>query len=49
MADFVTVKEYVLELGFAIAEEIPEEEIIIINDEERGCKTWLLIARIRCW
>ena len=36
MADFVTVKEYVLELGFAIAEEIPEEEIIIINDEERG-------------
>ena len=36
MADFATVKEYVLELGFAIAEEIPEEEIIIVNDEERG-------------
>ena len=36
MADFATVKEYILELGFAIAEEIPEEEIIIVNDEERG-------------
>lgn len=36
MADFATVKEYVLELGLAIAEEIPEEEIIIVNDEERG-------------
>ena len=38
MADFATVKEYVLELGLAIAEEIPEEEIIIVNDEERGVK-----------
>lgn len=36
MADFATVKEYILELGFAIAEEIPAEEIIIVNDEERG-------------
>ena len=36
MADFATVKEYVLELGLAIAEEVPEEEIIIVNDEERG-------------
>ena len=36
MADFTTVKEYVLELGLAIAEEIPAEEIIIVNDEERG-------------
>ena len=36
MADFATVKEYVLELGLAIAEEIPAEEIIIVNDEERG-------------
>ncbi|MFC1525372.1 YbjN domain-containing protein [Candidatus Latescibacterota bacterium] len=34
--NFTTVKEYVLELGFHIDEEIPEEEIIIINDDERG-------------
>ena len=36
MADFATVKEYVLDLGLVISEEIPEEEIIIVNDEERG-------------
>ena len=33
---FETVKEYVLELGFHIDEEIPEEEIVIINDADRG-------------
>ncbi|SVE62818.1 uncharacterized protein METZ01_LOCUS515672, partial [marine metagenome] len=37
MADnFERVKEYVLDLGFSIDEEIPEEEIVIINDEDRG-------------
>ena len=33
---FDRVKEYVLELGFGIDQEIPEEEIVIIKDEERG-------------
>lgn len=33
---FSTVKDYVLELGFAIEREIPEEEIVIIKDEDRG-------------
>jgi hypothetical protein len=33
---FTLVKDYVLQLGFAIEREIPEEEIVIINDEERG-------------
>jgi hypothetical protein len=33
---FEKVKEFVVELGFRIDEEIPEEEIVIINDEERG-------------
>lgn len=33
---FDTVKEYVLELGFQISEEIPDEEIVIINDADRG-------------
>lgn len=42
MADFATVKEYVLELGLAIAEEIPEEEIIIVNDEERGVQNLVI-------
>ena len=30
------VREYVLELGLAIESEIPEEEILIVNDEERA-------------
>lgn len=33
---FEKVKAYVLELGFHIDEEHPSEEIVIINDEERG-------------
>ena len=33
---FEKVKGYVLELGFHIDEEDPSEEIVIINDEERG-------------
>jgi hypothetical protein len=37
MADyFERVKEYIVDLGFSIDEEIADEEIIIINDEERG-------------
>lgn len=30
------VRDYVLELGLAIDSEIPEEEILIVNDEERA-------------
>ena len=30
------VREYVLELGLAIDSEIPEEEILIVDDEERA-------------
>ena len=33
---FETIKGFVVELGFTIDEEIPEEEIVIIGDEERG-------------
>ena len=42
MADFATVKEYALDLGLAIAEEIPAEEIIIVNDEERGVQNLVI-------
>ncbi len=34
--NFEQVKDYILELGFRIDEEIPEEEIVIINDDDRG-------------
>ena len=37
MADhFERVKDYILDLGFSIDDEIPEDEIIVINDEDRG-------------
>ena len=37
MADhFERVKEYIVALGFTIDEEIADEEIIVINDEDRG-------------
>jgi hypothetical protein len=42
MSHFSTVKDYVLELGFAISAEIPEEEIVIVNDEERGIQNLLI-------
>jgi len=42
MSDFDTVKEFVLELGFAISSEIPEEEIVIIDDEERGIQSLVI-------
>ena len=42
MADFSTVKDFVLELGLAIDKEIPEEEIVIVNDEERGVQNLVI-------
>ena len=42
MSDFNTVKEFVLELGFAISSEITEEEIVIIDDEERGIQSLVI-------
>lgn len=42
MSDFSMVKDYVLELGFAISREIPEDEIVIIDDEERGIKNLVI-------
>jgi hypothetical protein len=42
MSDFNTVKEFVLELGFVISSEIPEEEIVIIDDQERGIQSLVI-------
>ena len=36
MADFEKVKEYLLEMGFSIDQEDAEEELVVVNDEERG-------------
>jgi len=36
MADFEKVKEYLLEMGFSIDHENAEEELVVVNDDERG-------------
>ena len=36
MADFEKVKEYLLEMGFTIDQEDGGEELVVVNDEERG-------------
>jgi len=36
MADFEKVKEYLLEMGFAIDHEEAGEELVVVNDDERG-------------
>ncbi|MCH8312783.1 MAG: YbjN domain-containing protein [Nitrospinae bacterium] len=36
MADFEKVKDYLLEMGFSIDQEIAKEELVVVNDEERG-------------
>jgi hypothetical protein len=39
---FEQVKEFVIELGFRIDEEIQEEEIVIINDDDRGIRDLII-------
>lgn len=36
MADFEKVKEHLLEMGFSIDQENAEDELVVVNDEERG-------------
>ena len=38
MADFEKVKDYLLDMGFILTQEIPEEELVVIDDEDRGIK-----------
>ena len=39
---FDQVKEYVLELGLVIDQETPEEEIVIVNDQDRGIQNLVI-------
>jgi hypothetical protein len=36
MANFENVKEYLLDMGFTIDQEDAAEELVVVNDEERG-------------
>ncbi len=42
MEHFENVKEFVLDMGYAIAEENPEEQLVVINDEEKGIKNLII-------
>ena len=42
MASFEDVKKMVLDLGLEIKEEIPEEELLIVEDEDRGIKNMII-------
>ena len=39
---FEQVKEFVLELGLGIDQEIPEDEIVIVNDQDRGIQSLVI-------
>ena len=38
MSNFETVKEYLLEMGFSFDDENAEEELVVVNDQDRGIK-----------
>ncbi len=39
---FENVKGFVLDMGYAIAEENPQEQLVVINDEEKGIKNLII-------
>ena len=50
MSDFEKVKDFILDMGFTISHEDPQEELVVIDDGERGinnlvidCETPILI------
>ena len=42
MTDFEKVKDFILDMGFAISHEDPKEELVVINDDERGIKNFVI-------
>jgi len=38
MSDFDKVKNFIMDMGFSISHEDPKEELIVIDDDERGIK-----------
>ena len=42
MADFEKVKNFILDMGFAISHEEPKEELVVIDDDERGIKNLVI-------
>ena len=42
MADFDTVKTYLMDLQLSIVNEVPDEGLVIVDDEERGIKNLVI-------
>ena len=42
MADFEKVKDYLLNMGFVMSHEESKEELVVIDDEERGIKNLVI-------
>ena len=38
MSDFEKVKDFIMDMGFAISHEDSKEELVVIDDDERGIK-----------
>jgi len=42
MIDFEKVKDFLLDMGFVMSQEDPQEELIVIDDEERAIKNLVI-------
>ena len=42
MADFEKIKDFILDMGFVMSHEDPQEELVVIDDEERGIKNLVI-------
>ncbi len=42
MSDFEKVKDFILDMGFTISHENPKEELVVIDDDDRGIKNFVI-------
>ena len=42
MSDFEKVKDFKLDMGFTISHDEPKEELVVIDDDERGIKNLVI-------
>ena len=42
MSDFEKVKDFILDMGFAISHEEHKEELVVIDDDDRGIKNLVI-------
>ena len=42
MSDFEKVKDFILDMGFSISHEEPKEELVVIDDDDRGIKNLVI-------